>query len=401
MTARPDLPAPASAPGSRLWLLVSDGRARSIAAQVLIALALLALIASLVGNVADNLQRLGVNAGFRFLARPAGFGITQHLIEYSEASSYGRALLVSVINTAVLSAVAIAAATVLGFAVGLMRLSANLLIANLATAYVETLRNIPLLLQIFFWYFAVLRPLPGPRQSIVIGGVAYLSNRGLYMPAPVFEAGAGWIGIAVLAGIAAAIGLLLWARQKRQVTGKRVRVGAIAAALALGLPLLAAAAAGFPVSWDPPRLTGFNFTGGVAVIPEFVAMLVTLSLYSSAFIAEIVRSGVLAVPKGQVEAARAVGLKPAQITRLVVVPQAMRVIVPPLTSQYLNLVKNSSLAAAIAYPDLMLVFAGTVLNQTGQAIEVMAITMGTYLGFSLLIAGLMNWYNRAAAPVRR
>lgn len=392
---------PADGRAVPLTSFLRDPRARSVAAQILAAGLLLAFGGWLIGNVAENLGRLGIKAGFGFLTRPAGFGITQTLIEYSEASSYARALLVAVINTAVLSAVAILAATVIGFAVGLARLSTNLLVSTLATAYVETLRNVPLLLQIFFWYFAVLRPLPGPRNSIVIGGVAYLNNRGLTMPAAAFLPGAGWIGVALVAGIAAAAALLLWARRRRWSTGQAPRIGWIAAALPIGLPLIAAAAIGFPIAWTMPELRGFNFTGGVAVMPEFVAMLVTLSLYTAAFIAEIVRGGVLAVPRGQVEAARALGLGTAPIYRLVVIPQALRVIVPPLTSQYLNLVKNSSLAAAIAYPDIMLVFAGTVLNQTSQAIEVMAITMAIYLAFSLTIAGLMNWYNRSVALVQR
>jgi general L-amino acid transport system permease protein len=392
---------PADGRAVPLTAFLRDPRARSVAAQVLAAGLLLAFGGWLVGNVAENLGRLGIKAGFDFLARPAGFGITQTLIEYSEASSYARALLVAVINTAVLSAVAILAATVIGFAVGLARLSTNLLVSTLATAYVETLRNVPLLLQIFFWYFAVLRPLPGPRNSIVIGGVAYLNNRGLTMPAAELLPGAGWTGIAAIGGIAVGVTLQLWARRCRRQTGRAPRIGWVAAALPLALPLIAAAATGFPIAWSMPELRGFNFTGGVAVMPEFVAMLVTLSLYTAAFIAEIVRGGVLAVPRGQVEAARALGLATGAIYRFVVIPQALRVIVPPLTSQYLNLVKNSSLAAAIAYPDIMLVFAGTVLNQTSQAIEVMAITMAIYLAFSLMIAALMNWYNRSVALVQR
>jgi general L-amino acid transport system permease protein len=378
-----------------------DGRVRAAAAQGLVVLALGTLAWLMVANVLDNLARLGLNAGFQFLWRPAGFGITQTLIPYSEASSYGRAFLVALANTLALSAVAIAIATVLGFVVGLARLSGNPVIAGLALVYVDALRNIPLLLQIFFWYFAVLRPLPSPRQSIVFGGVAFLSNRGLVLPAPLLGPGVELVVLAAGAGVAAAIGLAVWARRRQRATGRRPAVLAAGTAALLGLPLLAAAGTGFSIHWDVPRLVGFNFQGGIAVIPEAVAMLVALSVYAAAFIAEIVRAGVLAVPHGQVEAARALGLTQGPIYRLVVVPQALRVIVPPLTSQYLNLVKNSSLAAAIAYPDLMLVFAGTVLNQTGQAIEVMTLTMGTYLAISLLIALLMNWYNRRVALAER
>jgi general L-amino acid transport system permease protein len=395
--------APSEGPGTTgaRWSPWHDRRVRSAITQVAVAAAVLALGASIVGNVVENLSRLGINAGFGFLSRPAGFGIVQHLIPYSESSSYAAALLVAVLNTMALSAIGIAAATLLGFVIGLARLSGNLLLSHLAAGYVEILRNVPLLLQIFFWYFAVLRPLPGPRQSIVLGGVAFLNNRGLYMPAPVFGPGAEAIGVALVLGIAGAIALISWARRRQRATGRSARAGLPAAGLILALPLVAAAGAGFPMSWDVPALAGFNFQGGVVVIPEFVAMLAALSIYAAAFIAEIVRAGVLAVPQGQVEAARALGLTKGQITRFVVVPQALRVIVPPLTSQYLNLVKNSSLAAAIAYPDVMLVFAGTVLNQTGQAIEVMAITMGFYLALSLLIAAFMNWYNRAVAMVER
>jgi general L-amino acid transport system permease protein len=322
-----------------------SARARSIVIQAVVALAALAFLGWIASNVAANLARYNVRIGFDFLSRPAGFAVTQSLIAYSEASSYGAAFVVALLNTLVLSAAGIVVATMLGFVIGLARLSPNWLVARLAAVYIETLRNVPLLLQLFFWYFAILRPLPGPRQSLSLFDVVFLNNRGLYLPAPSFD--------------------------------------------------------GFALSWDVPVLTGFNFTGGIAVIPEFVAMLVALSTYSAAFVAEIVRGGVLSVPQGQIEAARALGLRRGAIYRLVVVPQALRAIVPPLTSQYLNLTKNSSLAAAIAYPDLMLVFAGTVLNQTGQPFEVMAITMGVYLAISLAIALLMNWYNRRTLLVER
>lgn len=389
---------PASRGGFRPW---QDGRVRAALAQGVVLLALAGLAWLMLQNVLDNLARLGLNTGFQFLSRPAGFGITQALIPYSEASSYGRALLVALVNTLALSAAAIAVATAIGFVVGLARLSSNPVIAWIALAYVDSLRNIPLLLQIFFWYFAVLRPLPGPRQSIAFADLAFLSNRGLVMPAPVFADGAGFVALAAVLGILGAIGLAVWARRRRQSTGRMPPVRAPALGLLIGLPLGTILATGVPLHWNVPRLVGFNFEGGMTIIPEAVAMLVALSVYAAAFIAEIVRAGVLAVPQGQIEAARALGLTEGRIYRLVIVPQALRVIVPPLTSQYLNLVKNSSLAAAIAYPDLMLVFAGTVLNQTGQAIEVMAITMGAYLAISLLIALFMNWYNRRVALAGR
>jgi len=377
-----------------LW---RDPRARSYLLQGLFAAAILAVIAFIAWNTAANLARYNIRVGFQFLDRPAGFDILQRLIPYSEASTYGRAFLVAILNTVVLSAVGIVFATVLGFLIGLARLSSNWLVSRLAAVYIETLRNIPLLLQIFFWYFAILRPLPGPRQSLALPGDIFLNNRGLYLPAPVFEPGSGFVAIALIAAIAAAMAIYAWANRRQAATGQRPAAGRMALGLLIGLPFLAAVATGGPMSWDRPTLAGFNFQGGVVVIPEFVAMAVALSTYSAAFIAEVVRGGVLSVQQGQIEAARAIGLRPISIYRLVVIPQALRAIVPPLTSQYLNLTKNSSLAAAIAYPDLMHVFAGTALNQTGQPFEVMALTMGVYLGISLAISWLMNWYNRRVA----
>lgn len=392
-------PKPASGQRPAFW---NQPRARSVLIQGLLALALLAFAFWVVSNTVTNLSRLNVNSGFRFLWQPAGFAINQTLIPYSESSSYAAAFVVSLLNTLVLSAAGIVLATVLGFVIGLGRLSGNWLIARLATVYVETLRNIPLLLQIFFWYFAILRPLPGPRQSIpFLGGTVLLNNRGLYVPAPIFEPGFAFVAIAALVGLVAAFVLNRRAARLQRQTGRRPNVLWPALGLVIGLPLAVAVATGFPLRWDLPRLAGFNLRGGIAVIPEFVAMLLALSLYVAAFIAEIVRAGILSVPRGQIEAARSLGLPRGRIYRLVVIPQALRVIVPPLTNQYVNLVKASSLAAAIAYPDIMLVFAGTVLNQTGQALEVMTITMAVYLFISLAVSLLMNWYNRATAVVER
>ncbi|MBI3707940.1 MAG: amino acid ABC transporter permease [Proteobacteria bacterium] len=382
---------PAAPPLSLSW---RDARVRAVFVQASVAAAVAAIAYFFVHNSLENLERLNVKTGFQFLARPAGFGITQHLIPYDEDSSYGRAFLVALLNTLLVSAISVVLATIIGFTVGLARLSRNWLVAKLATAYVETIRNVPLLLHLFFWYFAVLRPLPGPRQSVVFGGVAFLNNRGLYLPAPILEPGFAAIPIALLVAGLATGALVWWSRRTRLRTGRHHSVIWYAIVLLIGLPFVADVLAGFPIGWDIPRLAGFNFQGGVVVIHEFVALTVGLSIYSAAYVAEIVRAGVLAVPKGQVEAARSLGLRPGQVNRLVVVPQALRVIVPPLTSQYLNLTKNSSLAAAIAYPEIMLVFAGTVLNQTGQPFEVMTITMAVYLGLSLIISLVMNWYNR-------
>ncbi len=393
--------AKAARPPLRRATAWNAARLRGIAIQAVVAALIVAFFGYIAHNTLTNLARLGVNTGFQFLDRPAGFAITQHLVAYSEASTYGRAFLVALLNTLALSTLGIVLATIIGFVVGLARLSGNWLVARLATTYVETLRNIPLLLQIFFWDFAVLRPLPGPHRSLALGDLIFLNNRGLYLPAPIAEPGAGLVAVALLAAIVAAVALVVRSRRRRARTGYAPPTLALALAFVVGLPALAIVATGLPVTWEKPALVGFNFRGGVTVIPDCVAMLLALSIYSAAFIAEIVRAGVLAVPKGQVDAARAQGLRQRQINRFVVVPQALRVIIPPLTSQYLNLTKNSSLAAAIAYPDLMHVFAGTILNQTGQAFEVMAITMAVYLAFSLVISALMNWYNRARALVER
>jgi general L-amino acid transport system permease protein len=338
----------------------------------------------LLANLFDNLARRGIASGFGFLDWTAGFGVAMTVIDYSEQSSYGRAFLVGLINTLLVSALGIVLATLLGFAIGVARLSRNWLIARLATTYIETVRNLPLLLQVFFWYFAVLQTLPGPRDSLVLWTGAYLNNRGLYLPAPVPDPGFWW----AIATIAAVMATTWFLRPRDARPGRAVAVAVPGVVLvAIALAVLTA--------WDVPALRGFNFAGGWVLIPEFVALLVALTIYTAAFIAEVVRAGIDSVPRGQVEAATALGLAPRHILAEIVIPQALRVIVPPLTNQYLNLTKNSSLAAAIAYPDLVSVFAGTVLNQTGQAVEVIAITMAVYLAISLAIALGMNLYNRA------
>jgi general L-amino acid transport system permease protein len=290
---------------------------------------------------------------------------------------------------------------VLGFVVGIGQLSKNWLIARLARVYVETLRNIPLLLQIFFWYFAVLRALPGPRVSWGGLDAVFLNNRGLYLPGPLAEPGFWMVATAFAAGVAASIGVAIRARAVREATGRIMPVGAMAAALIIVPTALASAAAGFPLRFSLPSLSGFNFEGGIVVLPEFMALVVALATYTASYIAEAVRAGIEGVAKGQTEAASALGLTRGQMLRLVVVPQAMRQIIPPLTSQYLNLTKNSSLAVAIAYPDLVSVFAGTSLNQTGQAIEIIAITMAVYLTISLTTSAFMNWYNARIALTER
>jgi general L-amino acid transport system permease protein len=392
---------PATGPRLRPHFGVLRSGDRRFWIQAGLLLVVILFCAFIARNVVVNLDRLGVRTGFAFLARPAGFEIAQALIPYHEQSSYFRAFLVALLNTVVLSGLCIVLATILGFAIGLARLSGNRLLASVAGAYVEIVRNIPLLLQLLFWYFAVIRPLPGPRQSLSLFGLAYLNNRGLNMPRPVFGDGFGLVVVGLLVGVGLT-GALVWAaRRHRLRTGVPSALRWLAPLPIVLCPVLIAVIRGASLSWSVPVLSGFNFAGGMTLIPEFVAMVVGLSVYSAAFIAEIVRGGILAVSKGQTEASRAIGLTSGQTLRLVVVPQAMRVIIPPLANQYLNLVKNSSLAVAIGYPDLVQIFAGSVLNITNQAVECIAITMAVYLAISLLISAFMNWFNRRVALVER
>jgi general L-amino acid transport system permease protein len=445
------------------WLY--DPKIRSLVFQGLLIVLLIWMAYEVVLNTAANLRRLNQNFGWAFLSTTAGFDIIQRPISYSNVSTYGRALVVGFLNTLIVASLGVVAATVLGFLVGIMRLSRNFVISGLSTVYVECIRNVPLLIQILIWYSAVLKPLPNPRQAIGLGiplpgpgfllfvpliGLAlyafiqvfrqtsdglkrllatvalflavgivswitaqfvgpvfsgiplggFLSNRGLMVPRPLFEEGAGAILIALLAAIVISVFVRRWAKQRQDETGAQFPVIRTALALLIGLPLLAAFLSGLPVSLEYPELQGFNFKGGVVVIPEFIALFLALSIYTSAFIAEIVRAGILAVSHGQSEAAHALGLRAGPTLRLVIIPQALRVIIPPLTSQYLNLTKNSSLAVAIAYPELVAV-GGTILNQTGKAIEIIGIWMMVYLTLSLLTSALMNWYNARKRLVER
>jgi general L-amino acid transport system permease protein len=344
-------------------------------------------------NARENLAAQNITSGFGFLENTAGFGVSQSLIPYNESDSYARVFLVGLLNTLLVSILGIVFATVLGFFIGIARLSPNWLIARLAGGYVELIRNLPLLFQILFWYLAVLGTLPGPRQSLSLFGGMFINNRGILVPAPVFGEGAGYVLWSVVLAIVLTVAMRGWARRRQDRTGETFPVLGVGLALLIGLPLIALVATGFPVTFEVPQLRGFNFVGGLRLLPEFVALLIALSTYTAAFIAEVVRAGILAVPRGQTEAAFALGLRRGLMLRLIVVPQALRVIIPPLTNQYLNLTKNSSLAVAIGYPDLVAVFAGTALNQTGQAIEIIAITMAVYLTLSLATSALMNWYN--------
>jgi len=381
-----------------LWRLPAF---RAIVFQVLLVLGILAFGYYLLSNTLQNMEQRGITTGFGFLSNEAGFGILQSLIPYDETYSYGRTFLVGLLNTLLVAVLGIFFATMLGFFIGIARLSPNWLVARLATAYIEIFRNIPLLLQIMFWYFAVLRPLPLPRQSLSVGDAVFLNNRGLFIPKPVAEDGFWLVGLAFVVAVLAVIGIARWARRRQNATGAQFPTASAGLALLVALPLLVYWLSGSPLHWDYPVLGGFNFSGGLEVIPELAALTLALSIYTAAFIAEAVRSGIMAVSHGQTEAAYALGLRPRVTLKLVVIPQAMRVIIPQLTSQYLNLTKNSSLATAIGYPDLVNVFAGTTLNQTGQAVEVIAMTMAVYLSISLAISMFMNWYNKRNQLIER
>ncbi|HCE2646648.1 TPA: amino acid ABC transporter permease [Vibrio parahaemolyticus] len=383
--------------------LIYNPAFRSAIFQIIAIAALVFFFYTIINNALNNLDARGIATGFGFLNQEAGFGIGLTLIEYNETYSYGRTFIVGLLNTALVSVLGIILATAIGFTMGVARLSTNWLVSRLAAVYIETFRNIPLLLQIFFWYFAVLQALPSARQSLSLGEAIFLNVRGLYFPAPVFNEGSGVVIAAFAIGLIAtiSISISIWARNKQRLTGQQTPMGRIGLGLLVGLPLLVYFVSGMPISLEYPELKGFNFKGGISIIPELAALLLALSVYTAAFIAEIVRSGINAVSHGQTEAAMSLGLPRAKTLKLVVIPQALRIIIPPLTSQYLNLTKNSSLAMAIGYPDLVSVFAGTTLNQTGQAIEIIAMTMGVYLTLSLLTSALMNLYNRKVALVER
>lgn len=378
-----------------------DPKLRGYAYQIALVVVLVAIIWTAKNYAVANMARLGIPLNFGFWNQTAGFEINQTLVPYSALSSYGQAFWVGLYNTILVSAFGVVFATVVGFVVAVLRLSPNWIVSKLATIYVELFRNIPLLLQLFFWYQVVLKSLPQPRASLSLFGVVYLNTRGIVVPSPVFYDGAGFVGCAFLAGLVLAVVLGRYARRRQAATGRQLPVLWMSLALILGLPILVHLALGFPIGFTLPVLKGFNFAGGRQVFPEFAALLLGLTVYTGAFISEIVRAGILAVGRGQHEAAAALGLRPNITMRLVVLPQAMRVIVPPLTNQYLNLIKNSSLAVFIGYPDLVQVFAGTVLNQTGAAIQCMAVTGAVYLVISLVLSSVMNVYNKRVALVER
>jgi general L-amino acid transport system permease protein len=360
--------------------------------QLLFVAALAWIGYEMVANARGNLESRNIASGFDFMSQTAGFDVSQALIPYSRDDSYARVFLVGLLNTLLVSIIGIFFATLIGFLVGLGRLSPNWLLSQIAGAYVELVRNLPLLFQILFWYLAVLGALPNPRQSVSLFGSFFLNTRGLVIPKPIGQDGLPAFAVAILVALIASLLLRTYSRRALFQSGRLVRIWPYVVGLWIGMPLLAALVFGKPVSFEIPQLKGFNFSGGSRVIPEFVALTLGLSIYTAAFIAEIVRAGVLSVHKGQMEAGASLGLTRGSTLRLIVVPQALRVILPPLTNQYLNLTKNSSLAVGIGYPDLFSVFAGTTLSQTGQAIEILAITMGVYLSISLVTSAIMSFY---------
>ena len=379
----------------------NDPKIRSLFFQFILLVAVIALFWFAYDNTVANLKKRNIAQGFGFWNVEAGFDISQTLISYSAASTYGRAFWVGLLNTLLVSGLSIFFATVIGIIIGVLRLSKNWVVSRLAGFYIELFRNIPLLLVLYFWYGAVLSSLPEPKFSISIPGDIWLNSRGLLIPRPIMLDHFWIVGLSLLVAIFASVAVVRYARRKQADTGERMPAGWISTLLIIGLPLAVYFLIGQPLGLDMPVKGRFNINGGLNLAPELVAMVIGLSTYTAAFIAESVRAGVVAVSKGQTEAAHSLGLTDGQTLRLVVMPQALRVIVPPLNSEYLSLTKNSSLGVSIGYPDLVNVFTGTVLNQTGQAIEMVSVTMLVYLTFSLLTSAFMNWFNTRVALVER
>jgi len=395
---------PASVESSEEVSFWRDPDKRAVLYQAVVLALLVGFVWWIVHNTATNMEKNNLASGFGFLKTNSGFGIiSTPFVEYSEASNYFTVFLVGLVNTIIVALVGCVLALILGFVVGIARLSSNWLVRKAATFYIELFRNVPLLLQILFWYSAVLKPLAGPRSLHEAGDKVFISlnNRGLVVAEPVGQAAMQYVWWVFFIGILLTIAVSQFARIRQIKTGKQFPVFLTGLLLIIGAPLVTYFALGQPMDFIPAEMTRFSLKGGVTIIPEFIALLLALVIYTASFIAEIVRAGIQAVSHGQTEAASALGIKPNHRMRLVVVPQALRVIIPPLTSQFLNLTKNSSLATAIAYPDLFSVFAGTTLNQTGQAVEIMAMTLAVYLTLSLLTSAFMNWYNSRMALVER
>ena len=388
-------------PGVKLSELWVDKRSRGVIIQIIALILLLLFIGYIVNNTISNLKLLGVETGYGFLWEPSNYDINQRPIEYDSRSSHGRAALVGIINTGLVAFAGIVLATILGFLAGVLRLSGNWLISRLIYCYVEFTRNVPLLLQILLWHGILVHSLPHPRSAVSPADGFFLSNRGFSVPSPNFEPAFWAVFIAFLAGVVGAIAFKRWATKVQEATGNIYPVFTIGVALVLGLPLLAFFVTGMPIAFDTPELKGFNFQGGLTIRPEFMALWLALSVYTAAFISENVRAGIQSVSHGQTEAAYALGVRPNWTMRLVILPQALRVIIPPLISQYLNLTKNSSLAIAVGYMDIVATIGGISLNQTGRALECMSIVLSLYLLFSLSISAVMNWYNKRVALVER
>lgn len=399
MTEPSNTPQAGSESKTAIW---NDPTFRSIAFQAIAGVSVVWFLWTIFDNTLTNMETRGITTGFAFLNNTAGFGILMSLIEYDETFTYGRTFFVGLLNTLLVSGLGIVIATIIGFTMGVARLSPNWLIRKMATIYVESLRNVPLLLQIFFWNFAIIQPLlPSPRQSYSFAEMFFLNNRGFYLPKPHFDERIWLVWASIALAIYIVVRIAKWAHRRQDDTGQAFHTVWVGLGILLGLPLLTFFLSGVDTVMDYPALKGFNFQGGSVVIPELIALTLALSTYTAAFIAEIVRAGIQGVSHGQTEAAHALGIRHAPTLRLVVIPQAMRIVIPPLTSQYLNLVKNSSLATAIGYPDLVAVFMGTTLNQTGQAVEIVAMTMAVYLSISLIISAFMNWWNKYMALVER
>ncbi len=376
-----------------------DRRGRGYLLQLIVLLLVAVFFAVITSNTIANLQKAGLTSGFGFLGDQAFFDINQRLIDYTSQSSFGRALIVGLLNTVLVSSLGIITATLIGFFAGILRLSNNWLVSRLVTGYVEITRNVPLLLQIIFWW-AILTSLPRVRESIPFLGSFLLNNRGLRAPSPNFESPFLWVFITLILCSIVTVAISIWSRRRQKLTGKTFPITLAGVFLLIIIPLFVYYGLGQPINWDIPERTRFNFRGGFNITPELLALWIALATYTGAFISEIVRAGVLSVSTGQSEAAFSLGLRKNHTMRLIVIPQALRVIIPPLTSQYLNLTKNSSLAIAIGYQDLVSI-GGTILNQSGHALEVVAIWMVVYLSLSLATSAFMNWYNERISLVER
>ena len=382
----------------RLW---RNKDTRSVILQILTVALLFAFLAYIVNNAILNLAALGKTFSYDFLDLPASYDINQTLISYTSQSTHFRAMLVGLLNTALVAFFGVITATILGFLLGIIRLSDNWIASRIVYCFIEIVRNVPVLLHILFIHGIIVHVLPSPKKALDLGDSIFLSNRGLTIPDPVFGDGFSYTVIAFFVAIGAVIYFRLWAKKVRESTGKIYPVFLISTGILIGLPLLVFVVTGSPLSWLVPELGRFNLKGGITMIPEFLALWLALSLYTSAFIAEIVRAGINAINKGQWEASQAVGMKRNRVLQLVIIPQALRIIIPPLTSQYLNLTKNSSLAIAIGYMDIVATIGGITMMQTGKEMETMILVMAIYLSFSLLISAFMNWYNKRMKLVER